>query len=127
MDGVMVASSYPGLCQIAGRPELAEDFYCGARGDPDQVGDVADPQLRVAGEAREHEEVVGQKRPLRLVASSVSIHVRGFLRHNSCIHFRVLYLHKVPVKNVKGSGGGWREMPSERRVARRTARRTASR
>jgi hypothetical protein len=49
-----------GCCQVAGRLELAEDLYCGALGDPDQVGDVADPQLRVAGQGREHVEVVGE-------------------------------------------------------------------
>jgi hypothetical protein len=63
VDGVVVASSYLRLCQVAGRLELAEDLYRGALGDPDQVGDVADPQFRVAGEAREYVEVVGQKHP----------------------------------------------------------------
>jgi hypothetical protein len=48
----------------------------GALGDPDQVGDVADPQFRVAGQAREHVKVVGEKRPPRLIARGVS--VRGF-------------------------------------------------
>jgi hypothetical protein len=30
VDGVVIASSYPGLCYVAGRLELAEDLYCGA-------------------------------------------------------------------------------------------------
>jgi hypothetical protein len=33
----------------------------GALGDPDQVDDVADPQLRFAGEAREHVHPLGRR------------------------------------------------------------------
>jgi hypothetical protein len=68
VDGVVIAASHPGLRQVAGGLELAEDLYRGALGDPDQVGDVADPQLRVAGEAREHVEVVREERPPRFAA-----------------------------------------------------------
>jgi hypothetical protein len=57
---------------------LAEDLYCGALGDPDEGGDVADPQFRVAGEACEHVEVVGQERPLRFTARRATIHVKSF-------------------------------------------------
>src|SRR5688572_28016497 len=74
VDGVVVASSYPRLCHVSGRLELAEDLHGGALGDPDEVGDVADPQFRVAGKARKHLEVDGQKRPPRLTASRLSVH-----------------------------------------------------
>ena len=73
-DLVVVPSSLSLTQHVAALDQLREDPVSGAFRDPDRCGDVAQPDSRVVGHAREHVCVVGQKVPprIRLVASPAS-------------------------------------------------------
>ena len=45
--------------------EVAHDLHRRAFGDADEIGDVADAQVRSAGDREEHVGVVGEERPGR--------------------------------------------------------------
>lgn len=63
VDAVVVAPPDPLPGQISGLDEIPDDALDGALGDPQPLGDVDHPDVRVLGDAQQHEQVVGDERP----------------------------------------------------------------
>jgi hypothetical protein len=61
MHLIDVAPALAGPREIALALELADDAVGGALGDPDAVGDLAEPHSRIPGDAQEDVRVVGEE------------------------------------------------------------------
>lgn len=63
VDQITVPPSLAFSLDEAGLDEISQDFLCGSFGDPDLVGDVAEANVPVAGEAEQHLGVIGDELP----------------------------------------------------------------
>jgi hypothetical protein len=63
VDAVAVAAAVAVALDISRLDEVGEDALCGSLGDPDLLGDVAEPDVWCAGDAEEHLGVVGEEAP----------------------------------------------------------------
>ena len=62
---VAVATSLALAFDVAGLDEVGQDSLRGSERDPDVVGDIAQPNLGVAGDAEQDLRVVGDELPAR--------------------------------------------------------------
>lgn len=62
-NGVVVAPTTPLPQQVAVDLEVDHDLHGGPLGDTDEVGDLAEPEIRCLGDGQEHMGVVGQEGP----------------------------------------------------------------
>jgi hypothetical protein len=62
-DRVRIAAAATGSLDVAGFDEVGEDPLGRALGDPDPVGHVAQANVRVLGETKEHLRVIGDEGP----------------------------------------------------------------
>lgn len=67
LDDVAVTTPVPLPFDEAGIDQVGEDPLGGADGDTDGIGHVAQPQIRVAGDAQQHLRVVGHELPAATV------------------------------------------------------------
>ena len=63
VDPVVVAASDSFAGDVAGVDEVGDDALCGAFGDPDGLGEVAETRIGVAAQAEQDLRVVGQEPP----------------------------------------------------------------
>lgn len=63
VDHVAVAAAMPLAMEVPGLDEVGEDALCGSERYPDRVGDVAQANVGVAGDAEQHLRVVGDELP----------------------------------------------------------------
>ena len=63
VDGVSVAAADACRLHVAGFDQLGEDPLGRALGDPDALGHVAQPDVRILDEAQEHLGMVGEECP----------------------------------------------------------------
>ena len=69
VDAVAVAAAVALAFDVSGLDEVGEDALGGSFGDPDLLGDVAEPDVWRAGDAEEHLCVVGEEAPGALVST----------------------------------------------------------
>ena len=67
IDAVAVAASVAFAFDVSGLDQVGEDALRGSLGDPDLLGDVAEPDVWRAGDADQHLCVVGEEAPGALV------------------------------------------------------------
>jgi hypothetical protein len=65
LDAVGVAAAFSKPVEVSGRDEVAHDALGSAFGDSDPVGDIAEPDPRVACDAQQSMRVIRQEGPLR--------------------------------------------------------------
>ena len=63
VDLVDVAASVAALRQVPGLLEVADDLRRCSFGDVNGEGDVSEPHVRIAGDARQHVPVIGDEAP----------------------------------------------------------------
>jgi hypothetical protein len=63
VDAVVVASPDAFAFDVAGFDQVGDDALCGALGDADHLGDVAEPDVGVALDAEQHLGVVREEPP----------------------------------------------------------------
>ena len=67
VDGVAVAASFPGACEVALGDQVGDELLRRSLADADLVGELADPDGRVSGDAEQHVAVVAEEEPVGAV------------------------------------------------------------
>jgi len=67
VDAVAVAATVALALDVSGLNEVGEDALCSSLGDPDLLGDVAQPDVWCPSDAEEHLRVIGEEAPGALV------------------------------------------------------------
>ncbi|AKZ53132.1 hypothetical protein SAM23877_0083 [Streptomyces ambofaciens ATCC 23877] len=63
LDAVGVGAAVAGVGEVTVLLEVGDDPLDGAFGEPAVGGDVADPDVRIVGDGRQHTRVIGDERP----------------------------------------------------------------
>ncbi len=63
IERVRVASAVARAFEVAGFDQVGHDALGRALGDPDGVGDIADANARIPGDAQQYMRVISQERP----------------------------------------------------------------